>query len=283
MPQYKNNHTVPCCVLRQWETVKDNRSGVFQYDIQKDKINFSESRGSGKFSFASSNYLYVPSVRNTRVADVELWLQEGETVLAVALQKWKREIEGPLFESARQEQKFRRSLFALRHRAQPALEACARSFLNTTHRLREFNFDLSRDLQLLVLENMVNATLHDTHCFSSYRTMLFIDPTASLMIGDSPFLGDIFGNDSFVSCLSPRFFIIIIKGEGVPEFGYTDLPGEFVRVFNKMVAEHSRQWIVARTEAILQDNIPFAKKPKQDDTPNVELREYLFKPFRFND
>jgi hypothetical protein len=280
--EYKINHTVPCCLLSQWETFDFGRYGVHQYDMGRKKINFASSRRKGRFSFAAINNFYVPTIDNRRRLEIEKWFGDMENLLRPAIKKIAQGTEGILVQSRQDASKLMRALFSLRHRTESAVNG-NRYYFNENPQVRKLmNVSEERDLNLVVLENMVNATLHDAIDYAHFRIIIFRNNAGDLILGDQPFLGDILKDNIQFIVLSPYFFVAIQKETEGGYFHYVDAPAEIISGINEHIARHARRWIVARKRETLESVLPFADASKQDATPILELPKHLFDNFRFS-
>ena len=128
--KYKNNHIIPSGLLRQWVTYDEGRHGVFQYDLQKKKINFASARKRGAFSFAAIDNFYVPTIQNQRRIDIELWLGKLESQLRPAIDKLKAGTEGILVATREDAMRLLQGIFSLRHRTDASINANRAYFNN---------------------------------------------------------------------------------------------------------------------------------------------------------
>lgn len=268
-------------MLSQWETFDYNRFGVYQYDIGRKKINFASSRKKSRFSFAAINNFYVPTIENKRRLDIEQWFGNMESLLRPAIKKIAEGTEGVIVQSRQDASKLLRALFSLRHRTEPAVNGNRHYFDRNPQVRKLMNVSEERDLNLVVLENMVNATLHDAIDYTNFRIVIFRNKAGDLILGDQPFLGDILKSNSQFVVLSPHFFVAIQKKVEGGYFNYVDTPAEIISGMNGHIARHARKWIVARKKETLESVLAFADASKQDDTPILEIPKYSFENFRF--
>jgi hypothetical protein len=268
-------------VLSQWETFGYERYGAYQYDIGHKRINFASSRGKGRFSFAAINNFYVPTIENERRLAIEKWFGDMESLLRPVIEKISRRTEDILVQSRQDASKLLRALFSLRHRTESAVNSNREYFGQNPQVRKLMNVSEDRELNLVVLENMVNATIHDAIDFANFRMTIFKSDAGNLVLGDQPFLGDMLKSNAHFIVLSPYFFVAIRKESEGAYFNYVDAPVELISAMNEHIARHARRWVIARRREILEGILPFADENKQDATPVLELPKYLFDNFRF--
>ena len=280
MPANKTNHIIPCCLLRQWETTKMGRPGVFQYNIKKKKTNFAESQGKGKFSFAASTYFYVPLVNNERKPAVEKWFSGMESDLAAALAKLSVKTEGSLLSTREEATRFMMAIFSLKHRTEFAINSIRKYVDNNPDIKKKMNVDENRDVELIVLENMISAITNDANEYTNYEMIVWRNESGSLIIGDQPFLGELVEGFMFL-VLSPYYYITFKRINSSPYFTYMETDYKFIHLVNQSIARHSRKWIVASNETILQKYIPFADEEKnQDEEPQIEIPKFIISGYK---
>ena len=271
MSEYKNNHYSPRAILRKWETLEKNRWGVHIYDLIKDKYYFSCSRCKGAFSFAKSDYLYVPEVDGQRIPNVEKWFNGIETILSAAISRIEKEDNTPLFSRVDDTFKFIIALMSFKHRNEYNLKSIKKKLEGN----EELKFNISgiagRDIDLLVLENMINACEEDSRDYwQSELMILSTSENKSLIYCDRPFIEDAVDGYSFLPLTDKRF--IAVKKTNEPSFYLHQKSNDgLVDSINSIIAEQSRNWIMADSRELLDQYIETAKKS------NCEI-EALYKP-----
>jgi hypothetical protein len=81
MPQLRNNHIIPKCLIKEWSIEGEIYRGVHVYEFAKDKIHFSSQQGTGGYSFAIEPNIYIAQKNESRIVVVEKWLSGVENTL----------------------------------------------------------------------------------------------------------------------------------------------------------------------------------------------------------
>jgi hypothetical protein len=203
-----------------------------------------------------------------------------ESLLTTVVKKLNVGTEDILVPTREDATKLLMGLFSLRHRTESAINSIRKYITNNPDIRKKMNVSEDRDINLVVLENMIHATTHDAIEYSNCHITVFRNYSSEFIIGDQPFLGDIMNNDVHFVVLSPNFFVSIQKSSSGAYFSYSDIPSEFTNSMNEQIARHARKWIVAKDKTTLEKYLSFADELEQDDTPIFEAPKYLFNGYR---
>ena len=163
MAEHKENHIIPKCLLKQWVIQGNNFPGVHVFNVKKDKFQFSDSRGTGAFSFAKKNYIYVPEIDQIRNPKVEKLFGQWETVLEKVISKIKKNNKETFLDKRITFDIFFKALISLKYRTEASYNNIL-SHLSTGLIKRELlEKDQSRDYKIITLESIVNAV--EEECF----------------------------------------------------------------------------------------------------------------------
>jgi hypothetical protein len=157
-----------------------------------------------------------------------------------------------------------------------------RNFLVTNPDYKgKISLDEEEDIDIVVLENLVNTTIEEAMRFSNCEFIICKNYNGNLLLGDRPFLFSQDDDYSFLP-LTPHYLISIRKITETSYYSFNEeaLTDEMVDTFNRMIAENSREWIVARSEEQLQRYITICKNKKQDATPFYEPVQKLIHGYK---
>lgn len=270
----KNNHYAPQSLLRKWQTFEGNRWGVHVYDLIKSRYSFSCSSGSGAFSFASKNYLYVPEVEGARKTNVEDWFCGIESTLASAINRIEKEDQAPLFREAEDLMKFIFAIISFKHRNEYNLTNIRKKLDGNNELQFKVSGIANRDLNLIVLENMINACYEDFYKYSQFELIIFsTSDDKSLIYCDRPFIEDVVDGYSFLP-LTNKKFIAIRPTLYQSTYTREKSSDQFTDSLNFAIAGQSRYWIMADSRELLDNYIEEAK------STCAEV-EAVYKPIRY--
>ncbi len=273
MPEKKNNHYIPKLILKHWITKNsENRKGVYVLDTTKDKSYFSSSAGKRAFSFAIENDLYVPKIEDERRVELEDWFGGLESTLAKTILKLNSASQEPLFQSQDEMTKFVLALFSFKHRTKYVIEKHRKYLEENPEKLKLISGRSDDNKELILLENIVNATTHDTIKLSSFEMVVMKSKGKSLIMGDMPFLENIVDGFNFLPLTNKVF--IGFRSIGESSFYKVQEPSdELVGSLNSAIASNSRYWIVA-------DNKSQIEKYEKELKSNLE-NEPIYTPITF--
>lgn len=277
MPQFKKNHTIPRCLIKEWAIETPSYSGTYVYEFEKDKIHFSSGKGQSAYSFAIEPDIYVAIKNEARIQTVENWLGGVENNLDIFLREIKKNHGSYLFKDKKNFDLLLLALFSLRHRSRYNLESIHEFLSKNADYKEKISSDQEEDLGILVLENFMHCTIEEAMHYGNCELIIAKNPRGHLILGDRPFLFDRKQDEYSFIPITP-FHLLSIRKINEPstyDLNDTALTDEMVHTFNKMIAENSRQWIVARSEEILKQYIPFTRAERQKETPFYEPVEYL--------
>lgn len=282
MPQFKNNHTIPRCLIKEWAVEGPNFLGTHVYDYAKDKIYFSAGKGPSAYSFAIEPDIYVAQKDKKRIVTVEKWLGGVENTFSIFLREIKRNRGSYLLKDKKSFDLFLLALFSLRHRSKHNLDSI-HTFLNKNPSYKEMiSSENDENQDILVLENFIHSTIEEAMRFARCELIIARNQGGNLILGDRPFL---FNNDqddySFIP-ISP-YHLVSIKKINEPSYYYineTALSDQMVHNFNQMITTNSRQWIIATSEGQLNKYTPLAKVSHDEETPFYEPVQKLLHGYK---
>ncbi len=275
MAEYKNNHITPKCLLRQWLTRSDERQGVYTFEAEKQRQYFSADGGRKALSFALEQYFYVPLHNNERIYVVEKWLSDIEGTLNTFIGSLAKGHEGSILRTEQEFHKLLLALFSLNTRTKFDIEIM-KSFMQENPDIKKMvEMENDRDIEIAALENMVNSTIELALRYRQCEIVVCKNNTGNLILGDRPFLLEIFDGYSFLP-LHPNFFIMISKGAGTPHFTYYDETNDsMIEILNKAVSQNSKHWLIAKDESLLKNYTPLFGKSDKESKPYFHPVQYL--------
>jgi len=273
MPEKKNNHYIPRLILKNWITTNsDKRKGVHVLDTVKNKRYFSSSEGKRGFSFAIGNDLYVPKIEGKRRVELEDWFGGLEATLAKTIVKLRSDKKESLFNSEQEMTKFVLALFSFRHRTKYVIDKHRKYLDENPDKLKLISGRADDNKELILLENIVNATKHDTIKLANFEIVVMKSKGTSLIMGDMPFLENVVNGFNFLPITNKIF--IAFRSTSEKSFYNVEEPGdELIESLNFAIASNSRYWIVA-------DNISQIAKYEQE-LKNNEDNEPTYTPMTF--
>lgn len=249
-------------------------------DAEKNKKYFSESSGKKGFSFAIGKDLYVPKIANERRMELENWFGGLENTLARTIKKIKSEANKPLFESPMEMNKFVLALFSFKHRTKFVIEKNKELLSSNPYLKDQISGEADRDADLVILENIVNATTADYIRFPRFELVVMESKGDSLIYGDMPFLEEIVDGFNFLP-VTNKIFLAFRKINEASFYYYETCEDELVDSLNFSIASNSVNWIIAdnvqqinKYEDSFKENIDVSSKFVPIEFP---IRGYLFK------
>jgi hypothetical protein len=128
MPKFKNNHTIPKCLIKQWAVQGPDYLGTYVYEYKPEKSHFSAGKGSGSYSFAIETDIYVPKNEEERIDKIERWLGGIENTLSIFLRELKKNHNSVLLKDRKSFDLLLLALFSLRHRSKYNLQSIQNFF-----------------------------------------------------------------------------------------------------------------------------------------------------------
>jgi hypothetical protein len=275
MPEKKNNHITPKCLIREWTVDERGFSGVHVYELESNKTSFSTSKGKRAFSFAIEPYFYVPAINEERIYKVENWLASIEGTLAEFIRKINEDIDGMLFNSKEEFTKLLLALFSLKNRTKYDINTI-REFVHKNSAMKErIQMGDKRETEVAILENLINTTTEEAIEYGNCEITVCRIKEGNIILSDRPFLHKLLDGYSFVA-LSPYYFISIKKTLEDPMYFYNDsINDDLIHLYNKMTAENARYWILSKSKKQLEKYIPYSSIPKKDLVPYYQDVKFL--------
>jgi len=272
MPEKQLNHFIPRFMLNYWgKKNEQDRFGVHVYDIERSKFFFSDGTGKKAYSFAIEKNGYVPIIDEERRTNLEDWFSGLEGTLAKAIRQFNAE-EISMFDDVKEYQRFLLSVLSFKYRTQAFVNHVT-EFLKESIGVRE-DLDPAKSLEVIVLENIVNATTDDvnTYNFCDFE-ILHTQDDDSFILGDRPFVSDLFDEWSLL-ILSNKLVVMLRKNHRhEPRFRFVPAKKDFVHSVNMLIAEQAHYWIVGASEQHLglylneadqKSNIPISYVPPKN-------------------
>tara|TARA_R110001583_G_scaffold1342_3_gene11037 strand:+ start:406 stop:1251 length:846 start_codon:yes stop_codon:yes gene_type:complete len=273
MPEKKNNHYIPKLILKHWVTKNsENRDGVYVLDAVKGKSYFSSSKGKRGFSFAIGNDLYVPKIEDKRRVELEDWFGGLETTLAQVISKLSLDETKPLFQSYDEMVKFVLALFSFKHRTKYVIDKHKKYLTENPDKLKLISGRTDDNEELILLENIVNATTHDAINLSNFEMRVMKSKGKSLIMGDMPFLENVVDGFNFLP-LTNKIFIGFRSIREKSFYTILESGDDLVESLNFAIASNSKYWIVA-------DNISQIRKYEKELEDNLD-KEPIYTPITF--
>lgn len=273
MPEKKNNHYIPKLILKNWVTTNsEDRKGVYVFDTEKNRSYFSVSHGKKGFSFAIGNDLYVPRIDEKRRVELEDWFGGLENTLDKTISKLNSGKKESLFTSQYELNKFVLALFSFKYRTRYVIEKHRKFLDENPDKLKLISGRADDNKELILLENIVNATTHDTIKLSNFEMIVMKSKNKSLIFGDMPFLGDAIDGFNFLP-ITNKIFIGFRSVSEESFYNILECDDELVESLNSAIASNSKYWIVA-------DNISQIGKYEEELKNNIE-KEPIYVPINF--
>lgn len=274
MAEYKYNHIIPKCLIRQWSTLHNNLNGVHTYEGDIKREYFSSDGGKKAFSFAIEKYFYVPEFNDHRIHHLEKWLSDIEGTFSVFIKALLQGITGPILKTPEEYHKLLLGIFSMNTRTKYDIDSI-KQFMQENPAIKKMvEMEEERDIEFAVLENMMNSTIELAMEYNQCRIIVCKNESGKLILGDRPFLHKAFDGYSFLP-LHPNFFISIIKAPG-QNYTYLDnTDDKMIHLLNQKIAENSHNWIIAKDPILLKCYIPFFQLPKIQVTPYFQPVQYL--------
>ncbi|MDQ2752751.1 MAG: DUF4238 domain-containing protein [Bacteroidota bacterium] len=281
MAEYKENHIIPKCLLKQWVVKGDNYPGVHVFNVKKDKFQFSSSTKKGAFSFAAENYIYVPEIDKIRNPKVEKLFGQWETVLEKVIGKIKKNRKELFLDKRITFDIFFKALISLKYRTKASYNNIFKHLENGLIKWELLEKDETQNNKIIILESIINAIEEESLSFDNCEIYLWHSSKGELVTGDEPFIGldyvD-FGNGVFdyapfgFIALTPHFLLQFekrVSSRSIFHFG--ELNNNLIHSYNEMIAEQSHYWLVAKSQATLKRYTNLIKEDKY--IPELRLRQ----------
>jgi hypothetical protein len=254
--EYKKNHTIPKVILKQWVSDQEGRQGVFIYDIDKGREYFSSSNGGRAFSFAITNYLYVPDIDGIKHPNLEKWKSGLESILATFIQRIKNKQVTGLANNNKEIAQILMSVISLDASSQYDIEM-GYKFLEDNPEYKNLISDKpEREVKILLLENIVNSVAETVGGYEAIDfTLCTIADEDEFIYCDRPLIDKPFDETSFI-VLTKKILLAYKATKGISTILYRDCNPLLVNTINEIMAERSRKWMIASDKAILDRYIP---------------------------
>ncbi|MBO0930467.1 DUF4238 domain-containing protein [Fibrella aquatilis] len=251
--EYKKNHTIPKAVLKHWVITKDEREGVFVYDIIKGKQYFSSSKGKSAFSFAISSDLYVPTIDGIRNVDMELWKSGLEDTIAPFIDKLISKNINNIAKDRTHLAKILTAIFVLDYSSKHRFDIYLR-FIKENPELKEnISGKPERDDKVLALENIINTISEEVNSYVGIEfTVMTSDDDHHFIYCDHPLIHRLFDDDDVSFIVLTNKIVLAFKNAANSTILHMGIKPEFVDAINKVMALYSRRWIVASKESDLE-------------------------------
>lgn len=280
--EYRNNHTIPRVILNHWATEIDSRTGVFVYDIIKDRDYFSSAIGKKAFSFAIEDSIYVPEIDSVRHPNLEKWKSGIEGSLSQFIEKIKNKERSSIVKDSAELNKILMGLFSLNYVSTHDLKLTHDFIDNNPDFRAKISGQPERETRLLVLENIVNVVSIETQ---GVLPVDFIVTTITndkeFIYCDRPFINNAFDGLSFI-VLSNKIILAFKKSEDISTIDYIESKDNFVDVINDNLAMQSRNWIISASQRQLHShkNIICSKRWRESKKNDHAL--FTDNPFNVN-
>lgn len=275
MPERKNNHIMPKCLIKQWESSETQGLGVHVYEIQKDKSSFSTGKGKRGYSFAIEPYFYVPELNSVRIHKVEKWLSSIEGTLATFLRKINQNLDQTLLPNDKEFFKLLLALFSLKNRTKYDIQTIREFLTSCPDQKKLIQVSDENDNEILVLENLIHTTTEEALEYANCEIIVCMNKEGKIILSDRPFLHKVLDGYSFVA-LSPYYFIAVRKTSKEPMYFYNEAINEdLIHSYNTMTAKNARNWIISAHKSILDKYIPYSNLPKKDLIPYYQEVKFL--------
>jgi hypothetical protein len=168
--------------------------------------------------------------------------------------------------------KFLAALFSFKHRTKYVIENHSKFLEENPDKLKLISGRTDDNKELILLENIVNATTHDTIKLSNFEMVVMKSKGKSLIMGDMPFLENIVDGFNFLP-LTNKIFIGFRSIKEKSFYNVQESGDELVESLNYAIASNSKYWIVA-------DNISQIGKYEEELKTNFE-KEPIYTPITF--
>jgi hypothetical protein len=256
--EYQFNHTLSRKQIDFWADQSVSPPVVYAYLIERDRKLCARAVGDHRYSFAAGTELYTAAVEGVRSTAAEQWFAKLEGALVPLLrQAARREEIGPT-----------EDLYA----AMMAIVGCE---LRSRYQLRMVREAIERDAalraacsanperppELLAIENLAHA-INEIASRNWPPCLEFIHVDVDLVLSDRPFFNEEGLSKRFV-VLTKRVVVAYSPSpSGAPMYRHRDLPSDFARIVNQAVVNNAREWIVAGSQAQLEEFIPIFSSPE---------------------
>lgn len=248
---YKKNHTIPRTILKHWISSVDGREGVFVYEIEKDREYFSSAAGGKAFSFAISNYLYVPEIDSLRYPNLEKWKGNLEGTLSVFIEILKKQQRTDIAKNNDHLAQILMSILSLHATSKYDIESANKFLLKNPEYKKLISGRPARESEILVLENIINFIAEEVNSYNAIEfTVITSDQNNEFIYCDRPLIAKPFDGTSFI-VLTKNILLAFSKSDDISTINYIDCKPDFANTINEVMAESSREWIIASNELVL--------------------------------
>jgi len=243
MPELRRNHYVPQFMLKHWATQGPKYLGVHCYSIRESRTTFENAKGSGAFSFASGNDLYVPEIEGERATAMEKWFSGLEDTLAVLVKQARAKTDQIRLRKAIDSTKISMALAGLECRSR--YDICLmEEAITKTPALREvISNNPERGVRRLVLENIINGVTERAGRLGPIE-LSFLHTKRRFICSDRPFFNSPDISHRFV-ILTDTCMVAYAPSESQFRYQHVDATDGFVDEVNKQIAMNARDWLIA--------------------------------------
>jgi hypothetical protein len=223
--------------------------------------------------------VYVPRIEDERATSVEQWLSDLEGELA-SLCTQVHDRKDPLtIQTHSAAVRALMAMFSLECRSSHNVEAVAAAIEADPSMAEIVGGEPGQSTKQMALQNLITLVTERATAYGRLRLRFWYSPNGGVLLCDRPtFSAD--GLPTFV-VLTNRVIASVEEGDPQETFGYQyhELGEDFLASLNTMSALQARAWIVADTEAGLQQYI---KVVQSDDwARSVASDSVRFEPVRF--
>ena len=214
----------------------------------------------------------MPKIEEKRRFELEDWFGGLETILSKTILKLNAENKKPLFNSETEMAKFVLALFSFKHRTKYVIDNTEKYLNENPDKLKLISGRTDNNEELILLENIVNATTHDTMKLSNFEMIVMKSKGKTLIMGDMPFLENITEGFNFLP-LTNKIFIGFRSIKEKSFYHIQEAEDKLVESLNFAIASNSRHWIVA-------DNISQLDKYEEELKGNLD-KDPIYTPITF--
>ncbi|MVM39465.1 DUF4238 domain-containing protein [Spirosoma sp. HMF3257] len=249
--EYKKNHTIPRVILKEWVSKKDGLEGVFVYEIDKKKEYFSSAKGGRGFSFAITNFLYVPDIDGKKHPNLEKWKSGLESVLSKFIRSIKSQQVKGLVKDNAELALILMSIISLDATSKYDIELGYKFLIDNPEYKKLISGEPEREIKILLLENAVNSVNEEISNYEAIEfTVLTAGEDSEFIYCDRPLISKPFDETSFI-VLTKNTLLAFKNVKGTSTIEYKECRPDMVDNVNQLMVERSREWIIASKQAIL--------------------------------
>ncbi len=277
MPTDKRNHEVPRCLIDQWRDESHPRKPVWVHDVKRSRSYQAASQAKTPYKFAVASNAYVANLRRRRATEVERWLSEAESILALLIRRLdKMPNEGRVEFASNEWHRLLYAVVGLAHRSSYRLRLWERALAADPNiRLQTGLFpSTSDDARRLTLEQAVNYIALRAQEYTPPEFQVTRRLPNDVLLSDAP-AWDI-GETGVFLPIGPRCVMRVIRSTSYPVLSLATGPSmtDFVEMFNEHAVQRVRRWVVATSSRQLrqfEDALLPEKVAKRAGKDNVRV------------